>query len=408
MNRSAAALNARLKDVAQLVDDVLPETTDPEKRFEYVDIGNVNSLGRITGADRIIFRDAPSRARRRVKPGDVILSTVRTYLRAIGLMGEEHADSIVSTGFAVLRAKPVIRPKYLWYLLQSEPFIGRVVSWSEGVSYPAIAPSTLLSLPIRLPSQLELQQSVIESLDGKLAEIDELIARKRRLFELLHEWEQAQLLSILGDWRGPSTKSLRTFGADVVTGPFGTQLSATEYVQGGVPVINPTHIIRGRLIPEDHVSVPESVAQRLARHRFARGDLIVGRKGDVGRAAIVDEKAEGWICGSDSIAVRTKATSLSPKYLALVLHVDLYRQQLAARSTGATLANVNEKTLLSLRLPSMSLEEQHRATTAAVSVMDRYERLAGLIKRQIGLLEEQRVALITAAVTGQMDVRSAA
>ncbi len=123
----------RLKDVATYNDEVLEEKTDPDYELEYVDISSVDLVQGITNQERMIFENAPSRARRKVRHGDTIISTVRTYLKAIATIRNPPPNMIVSTGFAVIRPKKMFDPNYLAYILQSEGFVGDVVTFSVGV-----------------------------------------------------------------------------------------------------------------------------------------------------------------------------------------------------------------------------------------------------------------------------------
>lgn len=149
--------------------------------------------------------------------------------------------------------------------------------------------------------------------------------------------------------------------------------------------------------------MPAEVASRLARHRLDEGDIVMGRKGDVGRAAVVSAASAGWLCGSDSIAIRT-GPHLSSEFLGQLFQIGLYRQQLDSQSTRATLANVNEPTLLSMRIPALEAAEQERRYQLAVR-SDGYRRSMGTaLRRQINLLVERRQALITAAVTGELEI----
>ena len=95
----------RLKYLATVNDEALSETTDPGTEITYVDIGNVDSVRGITGTEDLVFEDAPSRARRIVRRGDIIVSTVRTYLKAIARIESTDANLVVSTGFAVIRPR---------------------------------------------------------------------------------------------------------------------------------------------------------------------------------------------------------------------------------------------------------------------------------------------------------------
>jgi type I restriction enzyme S subunit len=108
-----------IKAVASCNDEVLGETTSPEYEIEYVEISDVEAGSGLKGSTSYAFGSAPSRARRRLKDGDVIVSTVRTYLRAIATVRVPPENLIASTGFAVIRPRD-IETSYLGYAMQTE------------------------------------------------------------------------------------------------------------------------------------------------------------------------------------------------------------------------------------------------------------------------------------------------
>ncbi|MBL7065239.1 MAG: restriction endonuclease subunit S, partial [Anaerolineae bacterium] len=183
----------RLKYAAAINTGTLPENMEPDFGLQYVDIGNVDSTGNILDVQEMPFERAPSRARRQVRHGDTIISTVRTYLKAIAYIDHPPDNLIVSTGFAVLRPRPELEPRYLWRLVQSQGFVDAVVAHSEGIGYPAIAPTKLTELPVWIPSIPE-QRAIAAFLDRQTARLDALIAEQRRLIELLQE-RRAALIS---------------------------------------------------------------------------------------------------------------------------------------------------------------------------------------------------------------------
>jgi type I restriction enzyme S subunit len=175
----------RLKYVASINDEALPETTDPDYEFVYVDIGSVDAAKGIVATETCRFEDAPSRARRIVRDGDTIVSTVRTYLRAIAPIRDADDNLVVSTGFAVVRPRK-LDPGYLSYALRSPFFVETVVSRSTGVSYPAINAPEVGNIGVTLPS-LDEQRAIAAFLDRETERIDTLIEKKRRQIELLQE-----------------------------------------------------------------------------------------------------------------------------------------------------------------------------------------------------------------------------
>lgn len=180
----------RLKYVATVNDDALGENSDPEYEILYVDISSVDSINGITHKEAISFEEAPSRARRIVKDGDIIISTVRTYLRAISPVKNPEKNLIVSTGFAVIRPKKDLTSGFAAYALRSQYFVDSVVSNSVGVSYPAINACELMTLKIDLPS-LNLQYEIATYLDHETGKIDSLISKIQLSIEKLREYRTA-------------------------------------------------------------------------------------------------------------------------------------------------------------------------------------------------------------------------
>ena len=139
----------------------------------------------ITEKEVLLFENAPSRARRIVRSGDVVVSTVRTYLRAITAIQGPELNLIVSTGFAVIRARQ-LESSFASYALRAPHFVERVVANSVGVSYPAINPSSLACFAIAYPKADE-QRAIASFLDREMAKIDSAVAKNEQLIELLQE-----------------------------------------------------------------------------------------------------------------------------------------------------------------------------------------------------------------------------
>ena len=168
----------------------LEDDINPNYVINYVDISNVDSSGNILDIEEQIFEDAPSRARRIPRYGDTILSTVRTYLKAIAYLENIPGNLIVSTGFAVLEPIKSINSKYLFYSTSSEVFIQNVIAYSKGVAYPAINPPELGQIPIIMPSLPE-QTTIVNFLDKATAKIDKTIQKIEQKIKLLEEYKKS-------------------------------------------------------------------------------------------------------------------------------------------------------------------------------------------------------------------------
>ncbi|MDC1061163.1 restriction endonuclease subunit S [Hellea sp.] len=174
----------------------LSNSTDPNYKLNYIEISDVNSEGVIGNSTPYIFSESPSRCRRIVQKGDVIVSTVRTYLKSIGLIEEEVEDLICSTGFSVLTPDTEINSKYLFYLLRTEWFISMVISNSEGVSYPSIQSEKLMNIDVVFCEFSE-QQQIVEYLDEQTQLIDKTVSIEEKRIELLKEYRQSLISELV-------------------------------------------------------------------------------------------------------------------------------------------------------------------------------------------------------------------
>ncbi|EOC1326120.1 restriction endonuclease subunit S [Cronobacter dublinensis] len=200
-----------LKFLCTCNDQVISESAEQDCEIEYVDIGSVNSSQGITKTETMLFSKAPSRARRLVKDGDVIISTVRTYLEAIATIINPPVNMIVSTGFAVIRPSVGLNHAFAAYFLRASGFMKEVVARSVGVSYPAINASDLINIPVpNMPLTEQLQ--IANFLDLETAKIDSLIEKQQQQITLLQERRIALIsAAVTGkidvrDWRAPDAQ----------------------------------------------------------------------------------------------------------------------------------------------------------------------------------------------------------
>jgi type I restriction enzyme S subunit len=410
-----------LKRIVGINLHTLPETTEPGFEFRYVDIGAVGRGQLLSEPEATVFAAAPSRARRLVRQGDTIISTVRTYLRAVWPVRDSATDLVVSTGFAVLTPTGSIDSRYLGWLAQSDVVVEEVVARSVGVSYPAINPSDIGTVRVPLPP-LARQRAIADYLDRETARIDALIDKKRRMIELLeeqtHAWSVRLVLGDLGGTKGSRSPSglyrvvpdgwketaLRHLHCSVQTGPFGSQLHAEEYVEGGWPVVNPMNLVEGEISAVKTMTVSDQKRTELERHMIAPGDIVFGRRGAMGRAGLAEEAHRGWLCGTGSLRLRLRSTLITPTYLKLLLETPVARAYFELASVGSTMDNLNSEIVLALPTLVPPIATQDRIVEDVHARRETTEALRGRLERQIGLLQEHRQALITAAVTGELEI----
>ena len=187
---------SKIKYESLINNKTLSESTDDDYEIDYIDISSVTSIGEIDGVQSLNFKDAPSRARRILSKGDTIVSTVRTYLKAIAFIENAQSNLICSTGFAVLTPLSKVVPKYLFYLMRSEKYVNEIVRRSVGVSYPAVNASDIGALECALPDRDE-QMYIVEYLDNCTTQINQLVNDIQAQIQKLKEYRQSLISEIV-------------------------------------------------------------------------------------------------------------------------------------------------------------------------------------------------------------------
>ena len=181
----------RIKDISSINSNSLNENTQSDFEFDYVDIGSVSFEQGIYKSEHYLFKDAPSRARKKANLGDIVMSTVRTYLRAIDVVDTvEKSQYIYSTGFAIITPKANVLSSFLSYITKSDCFLKQVIVYSKGINYPSINTNELMAISVALPPISE-QTIIAEYLSKKCKEIDVLVSIKQQKIEKLKDYKKS-------------------------------------------------------------------------------------------------------------------------------------------------------------------------------------------------------------------------
>lgn len=180
------------------------------------------------------------------------------------------------------------------------------------------------------------------------------------------------------------------------TGPFGSTLHQSDYVREGIPVINPMHIKNGRITPRSDTSISEEAAQRLNEFRMKPGEIIIGRRGDMGRCATVNDHNKGWICGTGSMLIRPRLDD--PNFLTLVLSSPTTIKTIEDASVGSTMTNLNQTTLSRLNIQTPSIEEQRAIATAIGDINALLESLNSLITKKRAIKQATMQQLLSGKI----------
>jgi type I restriction enzyme S subunit len=150
------------------------------------------------------------------------------------------------------------------------------------------------------------------------------------------------------------------FGGTVQTGPFGSQLHASDYSEDGVPVVMPQDMVDGEVSCKNIARVSQHHVDRLDRHKLRVGDIVFSRRGDVSRFAVVTGREEGWLCGTGSIRIRLNSPEIDTRYLRRFLQQETIGNWLRHNATGVTMPNLNTEIIRGIPFVYPPLDEQRR------------------------------------------------
>lgn len=198
---------------------------------------------------------------------------------------------------------------------------------------------------------------------------------------------------------------LGEIAADISTGPFGSMLHKSDYVQDGIPLVNPVNMVAGKIISSAKMMVSQKTKDKLASYVLNINDIVIARRGDLGRCAIVTARESGWICGTGSFILRLP-TDVFLSYFTLFFGTPFSVGQLMKGSVGSTMNNLNHNILNDLLFPLPPLAEQQRIVVAVNGLMALCDELEAA-EKELDTLESQFAeylpkSILQAAVQGKL------
>ena len=413
-----------LKYVVRINERALGESTDPDRTIRYIDIGSVTGTGEITNVQEMRFEEAPSRARRVVCLGDTLVSTVRTYLRAIAFCAESDDALIASTGFAVLTPGSLVEPRFLYYWMRSTPMVDEIVSRSVGVSYPATNASEVGSLPFPRVGRRE-QKAIAEYLDRKAAAIDNLLAQKKRQLDLLAATRRAVISHAVTHGLDTDTPTRETghpwlgaipehwdltrlkFHLDGIEQGWSPQCENRPAGDGEWGVLKVGCVNGRKFDPSENKALPLDLDPEPDLEVHV-GDVLMSRANTrelLGSSVVIEETRPRLILCDKLYRLRV-ATTLYKRFLDYALDTPPLRYQIESQATGTSgsMQNISQGIVKNLILPFPPYPEQLAIVGFLDNETERIDFAERKVTSQISKLRQYRQSFITAAVTGQLDI----
>jgi type I restriction enzyme S subunit len=350
--------------------------------------------------------------------GDVLFGKLRPYLAKVALA---KASGRCTSELLVLRSTRSCA-RFLQYVLLSEPFIRSVDASTFGSKMPRADWAFIGQVFVPVPN-IDEQQAIANYLDRKTVAIDALIAKKERLIQLLQEKRQAFITQVVTkgpdpnvpmkesgfNWLGEVPSHWRLLRLKQLSHRISGRLvyqPAQYFSDDGVPFIMANNVTERGISLEHTKFIPAEVNARFAHHSLRTGDVVMVRVGAPGVTAVVGREQDGLNCGSLMIVRRNPA--FHSAWLAAVMNSPVVRAQIDVVQYGAAQEQINITDAVNFRIPTPPLEEQRRIAAFLLRRTGNIDRTTDKLHEHIAVLREYRQGLITAAVTGKLDVSNEA
>ncbi|EHM8522699.1 restriction endonuclease subunit S, partial [Salmonella enterica] len=269
----------------------------------------------------------------------VLYSKLRPYLNKVVVPDEL---GIATTELVPMKPDPKrLNKRYLAYYLRSKPFVEWVSTQVSGAKMPRVVMNIFWQHEMPLPPLYEQERivAILDKSDGIYQKREQAIKLADNLLQTTFQKKFNEQTLLLNGWELKELKDI----ALIQTGPFGTQLHKEDYVENGIPLINPTNIKNGIIIPNFNLCVNYQKYDKLKEYHLKKGDIIMGRRGEMGRCALINDKEDGWFCGTGSLFIRLNTPNeIFSFYLNEYLSSDSIKKFLQKESRGVTMANLNK------------------------------------------------------------------
>lgn len=253
-----------------------------------------------------------------------------------------------------------LRIQYFYFCMKNL----KMQTLAESTTVPSVRKTVLEKYEIEVPSLVEQ-----EEIEKKLTLTQKIIEKRRQELSYLDEIIKARFVEMFGDPvsnpYGYDKVALSDL-ADIKIGPFGSLLHKEDYIDGGHPLLNPSHIVDGKVSPDDKLTISDEKYEELSAYQLKTGDVVMGRRGEMGRCAVVPK--DGFLCGTGSMLIRTKG-EVTADYIQKIISFPSFKKTIEDMAVGQTMPNLNVPIVSGFQIikPPMEVQDRYYAFAEQVN-----------------------------------------
>lgn len=435
----------------EIVYSIKTGVNEYEGEKEYYSTGSIRR-STLKSEGTFSFLSRPSRANRIAELFDVFQARMKETDKGL-IITEELVGQLFSTGFLQLRPYlDTYFSRLLFYFVKSHDFLHQRDALATGSTQEALTDTNSKELIFPFPPINE-QKRIAAKLDQIMPKIDGLKDRLGLIPQIIKRFRQSVLTAtvtgkLTENWRdeNPDVKNaevlfshiqakkdklskykkilkfkdmnsvdesdmdfeipktwkwcrLEEITMSISTGPFGSMLHQSDYITGGVPVINPMNIIGELIIPTDNVTVSLETKARLVKYELKKGNIVLARRGDLSKCGIVTDNEEGWLGGTGSFFLEV---GIESKYFCLFYSSNFCQSTLNKDAVGSTMQNLNQKVLSNIHFPLPPLEEQREIVRQVNKLFAFADKLEAHYKKAKEKLDKLPQSVLAKAFRGEL------
>lgn len=375
---------AKFKDVSTIIGGSTPKTDIPDYwggDNYWVAPAELDGSKFISSTVKRITDLAVSKTNLSLLPQGTVLLSSRA---PIGKVAITTVPMYCNQGFKNIVCGPELFNGYVYYFLKHN--VSYLQSLGTGATFKEVSKKVVENVSITFPS-LEEQHRIVDEMDLLTGIID----KKKAQLQDLNSLATTYFYELFGDpvenSRGWAKKRVEDI-AQVKIGPFGSLLHKSDYITGGVPLVNPVHMRDLRIVADNDFSISDTKKQELNSYLLKEGDIVIARRGDIGRCALVTAEDNGYLCGTGSMFVRP-AIKLESLFLVHLLSSKEMVRELLHQAKGVTMLNINCDIVSNLEVIVPPVEEQKNYVTKILALEEQKQLILSSIQATEALLNSR-------------------
>lgn len=337
----------------------------------------------------------------KVFPVNTVL--IAMYGATAGEVGILRCEAATNQAVCGIYPNNKVLPEYLYYFFLDHK--EQLVAQAVGNAQPNISQQKIKNTEINLPPIPE-QKRLVAILDEAFADIEQARAKTEQNLKNARELFESYLQQVFSqrdeEWE-ELTVGQATGG--VFTGPFGSLLHKSDYIENGTPLVNPAHITATGIEPDLRKTISNETAQRLSSYIMNEGDIVIGRRGEMGRCALITSKESGYLCGTGSFFIKASERVLSD-YLVRYLRSSVGKSRLEQMAGGAVMLNLSNAELSNLSLYFPPIDKQKESVREIGNIAVQIEAVEQIYQNKLTALDELKQSILQKAFSGELTKKS--